>query len=256
MLRYMHFGTGNYNEATAKLYTDISYLTCRADYGRDASTFFNTVTGRSRFQHFEKLSMAPFGLRERLLTMIASEADRAKQGEPAEITLKMNSLEDREMIEALYAASQAGVSIRLNIRGLCCLKPGIKGISENIRVVSIIDRYLEHARIFCFRQGGSPVVFIASADFMNRNLSKRVELLIPIDDGSARKRLISILETFFTDNVQARVLGPDGRYTPVPQESNKPIRAQESFAKEAAKRAKQHSQTPDTLVPHLPKVEG
>ncbi|MFZ4594958.1 MAG: polyphosphate kinase 1 [Verrucomicrobiaceae bacterium] len=256
MLRYMHFGTGNYNEATAKLYTDISYLTCRADYGRDASTFFNTVTGRSRFQHFEKLSMAPFGLRERLLTMIASEADRAKQGEPAEIMLKMNSLEDREMIEALYAASQAGVSIRLNIRGLCCLKPGIKGISENIRVVSIIDRYLEHARIFCFRQGGSPVVFIASADFMNRNLSKRVELLIPIDDGAARKRLISILETFFTDNVQARVLGPDGSYTPVPQESNKPIRAQESFAKEAAKRAKQHSQTPDTLVPHLPKVEG
>ena len=121
MVRYMHFGTGNYNEATSKLYTDISYLTCRPDYGADASAFFNTVTGRSRFQHFEKLSMAPFGLRERLLTMIASEADRAAQGEPAEIMLKMNALEDREMIEGLYKASQKGVKIRLNVRGICCL---------------------------------------------------------------------------------------------------------------------------------------
>lgn len=256
MMRYMHFGTGNYNEATAKLYTDISYLTCRADYGADASAFFNTVTGRSRFQHFEKLSMAPFGLRERLISKISSEAERARKGEEAEIMLKMNSLEDREMIEALYAASQAGVKIKLNVRGVCCLKPGVKGVSENIRVVSIIDRYLEHARIFCFRQGGTPVVFIASADFMNRNLSKRVELLIPIDDGAARKRLISILETFFTDNVQARMLGQDGLYRPVARDSAKPVRAQEVFARDAAKRAKQHVQTPDTLVPHLPKAEG
>lgn len=255
MVRYMHFGTGNYNEATSRLYTDISYLTCRPDYGSDASAFFNTVTGRSRFQHFERLSMAPFGLRERLLTMIASEAERAAQGEPAEIMLKMNALEDREMIEGLYRASQAGVKIRLNVRGICCLRPGVKGVSENIRVVSIIDRYLEHARVFCFRQGGSPAVFIASADFMSRNLSKRVELLVPIADSAARKRLLAIMETFFTDTANARVLQADGMYVRPPVESGAPVRSQLVFTKEAAKRSKLHTQAPDILVPHTPKVE-
>jgi polyphosphate kinase len=252
MVRYMHFGTGNYNEGTAKLYTDISYLTCRGDYGEDASAFFNTVTGRSRFQHFGRLSMAPFGLRERLLALIESETERARQGEAAEIMLKMNALEDREMITALYQASRAGVKIRLNIRGICCLRPGVKGLSENIRVISIIDRYLEHARIFHFRQGGSPAVFIASADFMQRNLSKRVELLVPIEDNSARKRLINILETHFSDNTQARILQPDGTYVTPVIESGKAVRSQEVFVKEAAKRAKQNIQPPDTLVPHLP----
>ena len=252
MVRYMHFGTGNYNENTAKLYTDISYLTCRADYGEDASAFFNTVTGRSRFQRFGRLSMAPFGLRERLLTFIDSEAERARQGEVAEIMLKMNALEDREMIEALYAASRAGVKIRLNVRGICCLRPGVKGLSENIRVVSIIDRYLEHARIFYFRQGGSPTVFIASADFMTRNLSKRVELLVPVEDNAARKRLIGILETHFSDNTHARLLQPDGTYVTLPFDSGKAVRSQEAFVKDAAKRARQNTQQPDTLVPHLP----
>ena len=252
MVRYMHFGTGNYNENTAKLYTDISYLTCRPELGEDASAFFNTVTGRSRFQHFGRLSMAPFGIRERLLTLIESEAERAGQGEVAEIMLKMNALEDREMIEALYKASRAGVKIRLNVRGICCLRPGVKGLSENIRVVSIIDRYLEHARIFYFRQGGSPAVFIASADFMQRNLSKRVELLIPIEDNSARKRLIAILEMHFSDNTQARLLQADGTYVARALDSGKAIRSQEAFVKDAAKRAKQNTQPPDTLVPHLP----
>ena len=255
MMRYMHFGTGNYNEATSKLYTDISYLTCRPDCGSDASAFFNTVTGRSRFQHFERLSMAPYGLRERVLGLIASEIDRARSGEPAEITLKMNSLEDHETILALYKASQAGVKIRLNVRGICCLRPGVPGVSENIRVVSIIDRYLEHARIFCFRQGGSPSVFIASADFMNRNLSKRVELLVPIEDNAARKRLVAILDTHFADNTQAYVLGEDGRYR-LSVEDSQPLRSQEVFAKEATKRAKQAAHSPDLLVPHLPKVES
>ncbi len=252
MMRYMHFGTGNYNEGTAKLYTDISYLTCRPEYGVDASAFFNTVTGRSRFQHFDRLSMAPFGLRERLLGLILNEAERARQGEPAEIMLKMNALEDVEMIKALYEASRAGVKIRLNVRGICCLRPGLRGLSENIRVVSIVDRYLEHARIFYFRQGGSPALFIASADFMTRNLSKRVELLVPIEDGSARKRLIAILETFFTDTAQARQLQSDGTYVALPFESGKAVRSQEAFVKEAAKRARAQAQPPDTLVPHLP----
>jgi polyphosphate kinase len=255
MMRYMHFGTGNYNESTAKLYTDISYLTCRGDYGSDASAFFNTVTGRSRFVHFEKISMAPFGLRERLVSLIQSEAERARQGDEAEILMKMNSLEDREMIEALYAASTAGVKIRINVRGLCCLRPGIKGVSENIQVVSIIDRYLEHARIYCFRQGGRRQVFISSADFMNRNLSKRVELLVPVEDARARKRLFGILETTFNDTARARVLKSSGVYEPaVAQGGGKPVRSQEVFAKEAARRARAKGQAPDVLVPHVPKV--
>ncbi|MES2594866.1 MAG: polyphosphate kinase 1 [Verrucomicrobiota bacterium] len=253
LMRYMHFGTGNYNEATSKLYTDISYLTCRPDYGSDASAFFNTVTGRSRFVHFQKLSMAPYGLRERLLTMIRSETERASQGETAEMMLKMNSLEDREMIEALYEASQAGVKVRLNIRGICCLRPGVKGLSENISVVSIIDRYLEHARIYVFRQGGRHVAFISSADFMNRNLSKRVELLVPIEDREARKRLIHILETHFTDTARGRVLRSDGTWVLPPVTTKKAKRSQEIFAKEAARRSKQRNQSPDVLVPHVPK---
>jgi polyphosphate kinase len=254
MVRYCHFGTGNYNEATAKLYTDISYLTCRPDYGADASAFFNTVTGRSRFVHFSKISMAPFGLRERLLEVIQSETERAKQGDNAEMMLKMNSLEDVPMIEALYEASKAGVKIQLNVRGICCLRPGVKGLSENIRVISVIDRYLEHARIFWFRQGGNPVVFIASADFMTRNLSKRVELLTPIEDPEAKRRLQEILETQFQDNVQARTLDKEGVYTIATRPAkSKLLRSQEFFSKQAARKHKPRAQQPDVLVPHVPK---
>lgn len=255
MARYMHFGTGNYNEATAKLYTDISYLTCRSDYGADASAFFNTVTGRSRFVHFEKISMAPFGLRERLLYLIQSEAERARQGEESEILLKMNALEDREMIEALYAASRAGVRIRLNVRGICCLRPGVKGVSDNIEVTSVIDRYLEHARIYCFRQGGQVRVFLSSADFMNRNLSKRVELLVPVADARAKKRLLQILDTTFNDSARARLLLSDGSYVPCQPASGKPLRSQEQFAKEAGRRDRASTQQPDVLVPHVPKAD-
>ncbi len=253
MTRYMHFGTGNYNEATSRIYTDISYLTCRADYGTDASAFFNTVTGRSRFMHFEKISMAPFDLRSRIVALIRSETERARQGETARIVLKMNALEDREMITALYEASHAGVIVRLNVRGICCLRPGIKGLSENIRVVSIIDRYLEHARVFYFRQGGRPAVLISSADFMTRNLSKRVELLTPIEDSAAKKRLIHILDTHFADTLRARVLQPDGTYTTQRATGTRKLRSQEIFTREAAERARQKAQPPDVLVPHLPK---
>lgn len=253
MMRYCHFGTGNYNEATSRLYTDISYLTCRPDYGADATSFFHTVTGRSRFVHFQRISMAPFGLRERLVEMIQSETERARQGEAAEMKLKMNSLEDPQMIQELYAASKAGVKVHLCVRGICCLRPGVKGLSENIRVTSIIDRYLEHGRVFWFRQGGNPVVFIASADFMNRNLSKRVELLTPIEDADARKRLEEILDTQFADTVQARELDKDGVYHPVKPAKGKPLRSQEYFAKQAARRHRSRSQSPDLLVPHVPK---
>lgn len=253
MMRYCHFGTGNYNEATSRLYTDISYLTCRPDYGTDATSFFHTVTGRSRFVHFQRISMAPFGLRERLVEMIQSETERARQGEAAEMKLKMNSLEDPQMIQELYAASKEGVKVHLCVRGICCLRPGVKGLSENIRVISIIDRYLEHGRIFWFRQGGNPVVFIASADFMNRNLSKRVELLTPIEDADARNRLEEILDTQFADTVQARELDKDGVYLPVKSLKRKPLRSQEYFAKQAARRHRPRAQSPDLLVPHVPK---
>jgi polyphosphate kinase len=255
MWRYMHFGTGNYNESTARLYTDISLLTCRQEFGSDASAFFNTVTGRSRFVHFAKLSMAPFGLRERLLAMIESETERARKGDEAEITLKMNALEDAEMIQALYAASQAGVKVRLNIRGICCLRPGVAGVSENITVVSIIDRYLEHARIYCFKQGGRPVVFISSADFMTRNLSKRVELLIPIEDSRARKRLLQIMDTHFADSARGRVLGADRSWQALAATGKKRRRSQEIFADEAMRRAAQRAESPDVLVPHRPKAK-
>jgi polyphosphate kinase len=254
MMRYMHFGTGNYNETTARIYTDISYLTCRVAYGNDASAFFNTVTGRSRYQHFEKLSMAPFGVRERLLSLIDSEIDRARSGEAAEIILKMNALEDREMIEALYKASQAGVQVRLNVRGICCLRPGVKGLSERITVISVIDRYLEHARIFCFRQGGAHAVFIASADFMTRNLSKRVELLVPIEHSASRKRLVMLLEKIFEDNTQAHRLNADGSYAPVTEEGGR-MRSQTYYVKEAARHAKHTQAAPDLLVPHLPAAQ-
>jgi polyphosphate kinase len=254
MMRYCHFGTGNYNESTAKLYTDISYLTCRPDYGADASAFFNTVTGRSRFVHFQRISMAPFGLRERLTEMIQSETERARHGDTAEIMLKMNALEDPQMIDALYEASKTGVKVQLNIRGICCLRPGVKGLSENIRVVSIIDRNLEHARIYWFRQGGSPVVFISSADFMTRNLSKRVELLTPVEDAAAKRRLQHILETHFADNIQARELQKDGTYKPVIKPpKTKALRSQEFFAKQAARTHRPRAQSPDVLVPHVPK---
>lgn len=253
LIRYLHLGTGNYNEASARLYGDVSYLTCRPEYGKDASAFFNTVTGRSRFVHFQRLSMAPFGLRERLLGLIRSEAERARQGEEAGILLKMNSLEDREMIEALYEASAAGVKIRLNVRGICCLRPGVPGLSERISVVSIIDRYLEHARIYAFRQGGRHAVFISSADFMRRNLSKRVELLVPIEDREARSRLIQILETHFEDQARGRWLQPDGAWkVSANSTGRKAIRSQEVFAREAAKRARVSGESPDVLVPHTP----
>ncbi len=210
--RYVHFGTGNYNEQTARLYSDASYLTCHEEFGADATAFFNAISGYSQPQRFRKLEAAPIGLRERLLELIAAETTARQQGQPARIRAKLNSLVDPAVIEALYDASQAGVDIDLNIRGICCLRPGVKGLSERIRVVSIVDRFLEHARILQFHHGGDDLVFISSADWMPRNLDRRVELLIPIEDADARNRLIEILDVYFRDNVKGRWLQPDGSY--------------------------------------------
>ncbi len=225
IVRYLHFGTGNYNERTAKLYSDISLLTCAEELGADASAFFNAVAGYSTPQSFRRLAVAPIGLRERLLELIDAEAERRRQGQKARIVAKMNSLVDTEVIDALYRASQAGVKIRLNIRGICCLRPGVKGLSENIEVVSIVDRFLEHARIMVFHHGGDERVFISSADWMPRNLRGRVELLVPVGDPDCRRRLTAILDTYFRDNCKARRLLADGSYKRV-SAGRVPVRAQ------------------------------
>ena len=237
--RYMHFGTGNYNEKTARLYSDISFMTCHEDFGADASAFFNTITGYSQPVRYRKIEAAPIGLRARIVELIENEIERRKQGQEARIMAKLNSLADADLTKTLYEASKAGVSIRLNIRGICCLRPGVPGLSENISVVSIIDRFLEHSRIFYFHNGGDAKVFISSADWMTRNLDRRVELLVPVDDPYCRKKLVEILDTCHDDNVKARWLQPDGSYSKVEPVSRKnAVRAQEVFYRRACEAAK------------------
>ena len=210
--RYVHFGTGNYNEQTARLYTDASLMTADEILGADASSFFNSITGYSQPQEFQKIAAAPIGLRDKLLELIEGETQRKKQNQSAKILAKLNSLADPILIEALYSASQAGVDIELNVRGICSLRPGVKGLSDRIKVVSIIDRFLEHSRIFCFHHGGDDLVYIASADWMPRNLDRRVELLVPVEDEAARTKLLRVLKSCLKDNVKGRRLKADGSY--------------------------------------------
>ena len=254
--RYVHFGTGNYNESTAKLYTDVSYLTARSDHGRDASAFFNGVTGRSQWAGLRKLQPAPTCLKKTLLELIAFECDQAKQGESAKIMAKVNSLQDKEIIDALYDASEAGVKIQLMVRGICCLRPQVPGMSENIVVHSLIDRYLEHARIVSFHHGGEEQVFLSSADWMRRNLDKRVELMVPVEDPDSREALLEILRKQFKDNVQAWFLSADGTYGPAIGGQKSAFRLQAHFAKEAAKRTEEAQRVAaDVLEMHLPPDE-
>jgi polyphosphate kinase len=211
--RYVHLATGNYNPSTARLYTDLGLLTCRPDFGEDATNFFNLLTGICQFQPMRKLIAAPFELHGRILELIQRETDNAARGLPARIIAKLNSLAESEVVEALYRASQAGVSIELIVRGICCLRPGIKGLSENIKVTSVVDRFLEHSRIYYFENACQPQVFLASADWLPRNFFRRIELVIPIEDGVLRERLIKeVLATSLGDNVKARRLQGDGTY--------------------------------------------
>jgi len=225
--RYVHLGTGNYNERTARIYCDFGLLTAAPEFGSDASGFFNAITGYSEPPEFQRLTMAPVGLRQKVVTLIRREADRARAGQSNGILAKMNALVDPQIILELCAASAAGVRIRLLVRGICCLRPGVPGTSENIRVVSIIDRYLEHGRACVFRNGGETEVYLSSADWMPRNLDRRVELAFPVLDEAARTRVIEALEAQFEDNQKARVLRDDGTYTRVSAGRAEPLRAQE-----------------------------
>jgi polyphosphate kinase len=236
--RYVHLGTGNYNERTARIYTDFALMTSSPTIAEDASAFFSALTGYSDPPRLKKLVMAPTHLRPRFLKLIERERRRAEAGQPAEIVAKMNSLIDEEIIAALYAASQAGVVIRLNVRGICALRPGVPAVSDTIEVISIVDRFLEHSRVYYFQNGGDDQVYLSSADWMSRNLDKRVELMFPIEDSGHKSSVLYALRAMFRDNVKARCLRADGTYDrkePAPGEQ--PFRVQQHLQDEARRRA-------------------
>ena len=211
--RYVHIGTGNYNPKTSKLYTDLGLLSCRDDLGADLTDLFNFLTGYSRQKAYRKLLVAPLTLRDRMEALIRREIDHAKSGGQGKIVVKMNSLVDAGIIKLLYEASQAGVEIDLIVRGICCLRPGIPGVSENIRVISVIGQFLEHSRIFCFHNSNQPEYYIGSADWMTRNLDRRVEAVVPIEDPALVKELQTILDIMLADNRQAWEMAADGTFT-------------------------------------------
>jgi len=255
IVRYVHYGTGNYNDTTAKLYSDISFMTRDDDLGADASAFFNAVCGYSQPSGLSKVFMAPLGIRDRLVELIDGEIERSKQGHKALILLKMNSLVDEALIQKLYEASRAGVRIKLNVRGICCLRPGVSGLSKNITVTSIVGRFLEHARIFYFYRGGEENVFISSADWMPRNLDRRVELMIPVEDRSSRRRLIEIIKTHCDDTVKSWTLLSDGTYvrTATLPGKKKPVNSQQFFYDQACRAIREAAQAiRTTLRPHRP----
>ena len=234
--RYVHLSTGNYNPATARSYGDLSYLTAREDFADDAGALFNLITGYSAPPSWKRFAVAPVGLKERILELIAREVGFGGQGR---IIAKMNALVDPDVIRALYRASQAGVRIDLLVRGICCLQPGVPGQSENIRVTSVVDRFLEHARIFFFEAGGQQEIYLSSADWMPRNFVRRVEVMFPIDDKGLRDRVLGeILTTQLADNVKAKVLLADGSYQRVTAKPGAAVvRSQEVFMALARKRA-------------------
>ncbi len=252
--RYVHLGTGNYNPKTARLYTDISLLTCREHLAAEVAQLFNTLTGLGRTPNFEHLLVAPFNLHSRTQELIAAETANAAAGKPARIIAKMNKLVDPVTIENLYAASQAGVKIDLIVRATCCLLPGVKGLSENIRLRNIVGRFLEHARIFHFENGGQPIVYCGSADWMPRNFFRRVEALFPVEDPELRKRILQdILPIELRDNEDANELRPDGTYAPPTRAAGEEsFRAQKYFMAAATLRANAAGAGPVTVVPAPP----
>uniref|UniRef100_I5AQZ7 Polyphosphate kinase n=1 Tax=Eubacterium cellulosolvens (strain ATCC 43171 / JCM 9499 / 6) TaxID=633697 RepID=I5AQZ7_EUBC6 len=246
--RYVHLGTGNYNDSTAKLYTDCGILTCDERIGEDASAAFNMISGYSEPDRWNCLLVAPIWMRERFLHLIRMEQKHAEEGRKALIVAKMNSLCDREIIAALYKASAAGVKISLIVRGICCLKTGIPGISDNITVRSLVGNFLEHARIFYFYANGAEEVYMGSADWMPRNLDKRVEIVFPLTDQHCKDEAIRILQIQLSDNIKARTLQSDGSYIKLPPESDIRICAQDYFCEYAQKKAKEREESEDKRV--------
>lgn len=236
--RYVHLGTGNYNDSTAKLYTDMGMFTSKTRYGEDATAVFNMLSGYSEPLVWNKLSLAPLWLRGKFLSLIEREKEHAKNGRPARIIAKMNSLCDPGIIEALYDASEAGVEIDLIVRGICCLRAGIKGLSEHIRVRSIVGTFLEHSRIFYFENNGNAEYYMGSADWMPRNLDKRVEILFPVEDPILQKEIYHILHMQLSDTKKAHLLMPDGHYVKVDQRGKTPLNSQLYFCEEAMANAK------------------
>ena len=236
--RYVHLATGNYNDSTAKLYTDCGIFTCDERFGEDATAAFNMLSGYSEPKRWNRLIVAPIWMKNRFLQMIEREAEHAKQGLPACIVAKMNSLCDPAIISALYHASSCGVQIYLLVRGICCMKVGIPGVSENIHVRSIVGEFLEHSRIFYFQNGGAEEIYMGSADWMPRNLDRRVEIVFPVEDEQIKKEIKHILDLEFRDNVKAHLLQPDGTYEKQDKRGKTLINSQMEFCAEAQKKAK------------------
>jgi polyphosphate kinase len=260
--RYVHIATGNYNQQTARLYTDIALFTANREIGEDVTSLFNLLTGYSAPPRWNRLVVAPLGLHEAILGLINRETANARAGRPARIVAQMNSLVDVDVIDALYAASRAGVEINLHVRGICCLRPGIPGLSDKIHVRALIDRFLEHERVFRFENGGNEEVYIASADWMPRNFHRRVEVLIPILDPAVRERVVSNLDLLFADNTKTWELGVDGTYTKMAPVPGAPlVRAQARLMELARERSRQNDALTRTgrfhilSVPQLPSAE-
>ncbi len=236
--RYVHLATGNYNQQTARLYEDISLFTANEEFGEDATSLFNLLTGYTAPEKWNHFILAPLGLQEATLGQIDRERDNALNGKPARIIAKMNQLVDTDVIDALYGASKAGVKIDLLVRGICCLRPGVPGVSENIRVHAVVDRFLEHARIFYFKNAGDEEIYCGSADWMPRNFRRRVESVFPIIDPQLKKQMKNdILDLMRRDNVKGWLLNADGRYVRVEKNGEKPLRSQNRFMQMARERA-------------------
>ena len=263
--RYVHLGTGNYNELTARFYTDVGMLTARSDIAEDAAKIFNLLTGMSQFPKLDKLWMAPFGVQQRFLSLIEREtahAKRSSQGKApgrrvkadganrsSSIVAKMNSLVDPEIIQALYRASQAGVQIDLIVRGICCLRPGLPGVSDNIRVRSIVDRFLEHSRIYYFANNGDDEVYCGSADWMPRNFFHRVEVVFPVEEPALKSRVRDeILGVAWRDNVKARIILPDGTHCRPRRPANEPPVRSQQWLLDLATRARPMSTEADLRI--------
>jgi polyphosphate kinase len=252
--RYVHLGTGNYNPQTARQYTDLSLFTAREPFGEDVTALFNMLTGYADAPRWRRLAVAPGGLRERVVGLIEREAERARTGEPARIVAKMNALVDPAVIRALYAASRAGVEIDLLVRGICCLRPGVPDVSETIRVTSIVDRFLEHSRLFAFGAGERAEVFLSSADWMPRNFDRRVEVLFPVEDPVARARLLAdVLGAALRDNAKGRRLAADGAYLPLDADGDAaPLLRSQLALLEAARRGAEDRPADQALRPAAP----